>query len=470
MLHPSKNIRERRLPKRSAIAGRTTAGLSGFASYRWPAYRWPAYRWPAYRWYVLALLTLVQTCHGMDRAVVGLVLKPIGDEFHLTGQQLGLLAGLAYGLPFALAAIPFGFAVDRANRKIVLSMALTAWSGATALCAAATGYWSLLAGRAAVGVAEAGGSPTGISILSDYFGSERRATAIGIWYLSAGIGFAIAFFAGGLIVTAHGWRMTFLLASLPGLLLVPILLLTLREPRRGGLDVVEAAPQSSLWPRLRELLSRPGIALGIAAITCIATGIYGMSTWLATFLVVRHGLPLAQAGTIVAIAYGLLGSIGGLGAGWGVDRINARRGGFDPARTARIGAVIPLLTAASGLGAMATGNVHLAIGCIMGAGLFSSSYNGPVNAMIVTQAGPNLRGLAISCVQTSANLIGVGLGTWLIGRISDEVGGRDGLAWGIAAAMLFCVAGGILLLLAARQIRGSQIRASQNFTPDLPRN
>jgi hypothetical protein len=41
----------------------------------------------------------------MDRAVIGLVLKPIGDEFHLSGQQLGLLAGLAYGLPFAIAAI-----------------------------------------------------------------------------------------------------------------------------------------------------------------------------------------------------------------------------------------------------------------------------------------------------------------------------------------------------------------------------
>ena len=393
----------------------------------------------------------------MDRAVIGLVLKPIGDEFHLSGQQLGLLAGLAYGLPFALAAIPFGFAVDRTSRKLLLSGALTAWSGATAACAAATGYWGLLAGRAAVGVAEAGGSPTGISILSDYFGSDKRATAIGIWYLSAGIGFAIAFFAGGLIVASHGWRITFLLASIPGLILVPILLVTLRDPVRGLLDMAEPALKTSLWPRLRELLSRPGMALGIAAITCIATGIYGMSTWLATFLIVRHGLPLAQAGTTVAIAYVLLGSIGGLGAGWGVDQVNARRGGFDPARTALIGSAIPILTAISGLAAMATGNSHVAIGCIMAAGLFSSSYNGPVNAMIVTQAGPNLRGLAISTVQTSANLIGVGLGTWLIGKISDVVGGRNGLAWGIAAAMIFCVFGGIFLLLAARQIKASPI-------------
>ncbi|MCW1402493.1 hypothetical protein OKA06_09190 [Novosphingobium sp. MW5] len=107
------------------------------------------------------------------------------------------------------------------------------------------------------------------------------------------------------------------------------------------------------------------------------------------------------------------------------------------------------------MAAVSLSNGLLATACIMAAGLFSSSYNGPVNAMIVTQAGPNLRGLAISTVQTSANLIGVGFGTWLIGRISDEVGGSGGLAWGIGAAMIFCVLGGLFLLLASLQIKAS---------------
>ena len=53
----------------------------------------------------------------------------------------------------------------------------------------------------------------------------------------------------------------------------------------------------------------------------------------------------------------------------------------------------------------------------------------------------------------SANLIGVGLGAWLIGKVSDVVGGKDGVAWGIGAAMLFCIAGGLLLMMASRQIR-----------------
>ena len=158
----------------------------------------------------------------------------------------------------------------------------------------------------------------------------------------------------------------------------------------------------------------------------------------------------------VAIAYGILGSIGGFGAGWIADWLNARRGGFDPVRTAMFGAVIPFITAASGVAAVASTDVSMVLLFLMIAGFFSASYNGPIYAVIVTAAGPQLRGLAVSAVQMSANLIGVGLGAWLIGKISDIVGGKDGVAWGIGTAMLFCLAGGTLLALASRQIKNSQ--------------
>ncbi|MEH6758596.1 MAG: MFS transporter [Parasphingorhabdus sp.] len=408
-----------------------------------------------YRWYVLAVLTVAQTCHGIDRAVIGLVLKPLGMEFNLSGEQLGLLAGIAYGIPFALAAIPFGYAVDRFNRKNLMTFALAAWSGATALCGAATGFWSLLAGRAGVGVAEAGGSPTGMSLLSDYFGTDKRSTAIGIWYLSSGIGFAIAFFVGGWIVEEYGWRWAFIAAGIPGLMLTPILFTTVREPVRGQQDAPQVHCDAGLRVRLAQLFARPGIAYAIAAITCIATGIYGMSIWLATFLIDSHAFSISRSGLIVAIAYGILGSVGGLVAGWGADRINARRGGFDPAHTALLGSIIPLLTAISGLLAVGVENTNLALAFVMAAGFFSASYNGPIYAVIVTVAGPQLRGLAVSFVQMSANLIGVGLGAWLIGKVSDVVGGKDGVAWGIGAAMLFCIAGGLLLVMASRQIKVS---------------
>ena len=412
-----------------------------------------------YPWYVLGILTLAQTCHGIDRAIIGLVLAPVGREFALSDGQLGILAGFAYGIFFALAALPFGIAVDTRNRRNLMAAALTLWSGATALCSLATGFWTLAIGRAAVGAAEAGGSPTGMSLLSDYFKEDRRATAIGIWYLSSGIGLAIAFIVGGMIVQTVGWRWAFVAAGVPGLVLAPILLLTVREPARGAHDEPAAleGEQLPLRRRIPLLTAQPGLLYCIVAIFLIAAGIYGMSTWLTTFLIRVHGLPIARAGLLIAIAYGGLGSIGGFLAGWVIDLINKKRGGFDPARTALFGATIPLLTAFTGVGTVMLHDLDHMLVLMMTCGFLSASYNGPIYAVIVTIAGPRLRGLAVSLVQLGANLFGVGAGTYLIGAVSDYVGGTAGVAWGIGMAMLFTFSGGLLLLLAARSLRRARV-------------
>lgn len=312
-------------------------------------------------------------------------------------------------------------------------------------------------GRAAVGTAEAAGSPTGMSLISDYFGKDRRATAIGIWYLSSGIGLAIAFVVGGAIVEQWGWRWAFAAAGVPGLLLAPVLFLTVREPPRGGQDgpdevVSDEQQQLSLPARLRLLAARPGLLYCIFAIVMIATGIYGMSTWLSTYLIRVYDVPIGRSGMIIAGAYGGLGSLGGFLAGGAIDWVNRRRNGFEPALTARFGAAIPILTALAGIGMVMVSDYATMLVMLMACGFLSASYNGPIYAVIVTIAGPRLRGLAVSTVQLGANLVGVGAGAYLIGAVSDYVGGVGGVAWGIGAAMLFTFAGGILLLLGARAI------------------
>jgi MFS family permease len=160
---------------------------------------------------------------------------------------------------------------------------------------------------------------------------------------------------------------------------------------------------------------------------------------------------------MVAIAYGILGSIGGFAAGWTADWINRRKGGFEPSRTALFGAIIPFVTALTGIGTVAASDLNITLAFLFACGFFSASYNGPIYAVIVTIAGPKLRGLAVSVVQLGANLIGVGAGAFLIGAISDYVGGRDGVAWGIGAAMLFILWGGVHLLLAARAMRRASV-------------
>ena len=64
----------------------------------------PSVRGDRYRWWVLGILTATQTCQFLDRTIIGVVLPPLKQEFKLTDAQGGLLAGLAFGLAFAVFA------------------------------------------------------------------------------------------------------------------------------------------------------------------------------------------------------------------------------------------------------------------------------------------------------------------------------------------------------------------------------
>ena len=187
-----------------------------------------------YGWYVVSVLLGVYMVHHLDRMVVTLLLDPIGREFQLSDSQLGLLAGLAYAIPFALAGIPLGMLVDRVNRVRLLTVLVTVWSGLTAMAAFATGFWTLLLARVGVAAAESGATPTNVSIISDQLPATRRATALGVYYMGPSLGTIVGFSVAGAVATSYGWRAGFLVAGLPGLLLALLLWRTVREPPRSS--------------------------------------------------------------------------------------------------------------------------------------------------------------------------------------------------------------------------------------------
>jgi len=191
------------------------------------------------RWYALAVFTLVYTMINIDRGILSVMIEPIKKEFHLNDSQVGLLTGIAFALFFGIAGIPFGRWTDRGNRKTVLGVSLLLFSLMTAACGLAGNFVHLLLARMVVGAGEAGGGPTTISMTSDYFPPERRATAISIYYLGSPLGQMITLFFGGMIISAYGWRSGFLAAGGLGLLLLTLIVLTLPEPQRrnqaGGL-------------------------------------------------------------------------------------------------------------------------------------------------------------------------------------------------------------------------------------------
>lgn len=188
------------------------------------------------RTWVLIMAMLVGATSYMDRQILTMLVEPIRREFDLTDQQLGLLTGLAFAMIYTITAIPAARLADRWSRRGVVSIAVATWSVMTMVCGLATNFWQLFLARVGVGFGEAGGSAPMQALLADYFPRRQRGTALSIYLLGAPIGMGLGLAFAGWSVVEYGWRWTFILAGIPGLLIAPLLILTVKEVRAGMAD------------------------------------------------------------------------------------------------------------------------------------------------------------------------------------------------------------------------------------------
>ncbi len=185
-----------------------------------------------YTWYVLALLTCVNTINFIDRNIIFALFEPIKRELDLTDTQLGWL-GSAYIVVFSLAAIPLGILSDLKSRRAVMATGVMLWSAFTGMGGLARRYWQLLVCRSMVGIGEAAYSPAAQALLADYFPLERRAFALGVFWIGVAVGGVLGIWLGGELEHLYGWRAAFLAVGLPGLILATFTAV-LRDPKRGA--------------------------------------------------------------------------------------------------------------------------------------------------------------------------------------------------------------------------------------------
>src|SRR5215217_3864092 len=282
----------------------------------------PGYGTKPYRAYVLGALLAVYTFNFIDRVVIAIIQQPIKAEFGLTDLQLGLLGGPAFAVLYTLLGIPIARLAEKHNRMTILAICLGIWSGMTALCGIATSYTTLLMARIGVSIGEAGCTPPAQSVISDYFPADKRATAISIYALGVPVGSMLAAIGGGFIATAFGWRETFLMLGLPGLLLAIVVKLTIKEPPRAGSTVGVAAP--SFVTAFKVLATKPTfwhVALGSAVASFVG---YGVGQFLNSYLERTHGLSLFNASMLTGAVLGVAAAFGTFFAGWLADRVIQR--------------------------------------------------------------------------------------------------------------------------------------------------
>jgi MFS family permease len=205
-----------------------------------------------YTQWVRLLVLLVTGFSTLDRTMVSILIDEIGAEFSLSDTQLGLLLGPAFGIVYALVTIPLARFADVWVRRTIVGVSLMAWSVFTAGTFFAKSFAFLMVTRMGVGIGEAGGTAPNVSLLSDYLPPQHRARGVSVISIGATLGMGAGMVIGGNIAEAYGWRLAFLLAGVPGMLLAVLYMATVREPVRGASEV---QPDTSERPPLREVFA-----------------------------------------------------------------------------------------------------------------------------------------------------------------------------------------------------------------------
>ena len=180
------------------------------------------------------ILGLVIMIDQVDQNIVRGVVTPLQDDFHLSDFQVGLLLSCFIAVN-GLISVPAGYLADRWNRTRTVGHTIIAWSGITALTAAAWNFPILLGIRSALGFGQAITEPSAASLLADYYPPEQRGTAFSIQQVLLFVGFGLGLGLGGAIGATLGWRAAFLIVGTPGVL-IAIAVYRLREPKRGDGD------------------------------------------------------------------------------------------------------------------------------------------------------------------------------------------------------------------------------------------
>ena len=382
--------------------------------------------------YALLMLTLMYFCLQLDRSIIAIVMGPIKQEFGLTDTQLGFLP-LAFSLVFAVAGIPLGLLSDRGNRRNVIASCLFFFSTMTALCGLVQSYVQLLLVRFGVGAGEAGGGPAAMSMLTDYFPAHQRARAMSIYYLSSPVSMLVLFVVGAWVTTHYGWRMTFLVAGAPGVLIGVLMFLTVPEAPRALAKNTDAA--AGLRATFTFVMRQRALVHLILGILLTALSSASVVIWFIAFLARSHGMPLTQSGWLVGILLGLVSFVGvccgGFLADWlGRDRL---------ARRTQLLAVASLISAPLLLGMLFSPTAAVMTVCFSLWAFTSSIWYGPSYSLIQSLVGPRQRATLASIVYMLTAIVSAGMGPQLVGLFSDvltPVFGQQSLRWALTIAVV----------------------------------
>ncbi len=387
-----------------------------------------------YRNYLLVTLALIYALTFVDRLTLGVVLQDVKNDLNLSDSQLGFLTGIAFALFYFGVGIPISRWADSGNRILIISLSTALWGVAVFICGAVANFGQLLLARTVVAVGEAGCLPSSLSLLSNYFSRHERPRAIALFMQGGTLSLFIGYLISGWLNQFYGWRITFMIVALPGFGLAALAFLTLKEPRLTSI-VTQREAQQARW-KLREVYAalRPNRTFRHLLLFYVVTSLFnwGIVQWQPAFLIRSFGMKTGELGTWSAAACGFGTMIGlYLGGEW------ASRGApNNESLQLRIMAISYSVGGFCSCLIYLSSNRYCAFALMGLWNVAGTMAMGPFFASIQTLVPENMRAVATSVVNLSANLLGLGLGPLLIGTLSDALrplAGNESLRYSLIA-------------------------------------
>ena len=409
-----------------------------------------------YAYFVVGMLMLSYTFAFVDRLSLSLVVDSIRHDLHLNDTQVSALAGFAFVVCFVLFSFPFGRWVDRNSRRNAVALGISLWSLAMIVCGLAGTFWQLFAGRMAVGVGEASVNPAAYSMIPDCFPPHRRGFAMALYSSGAAVGGGSAVYLGSLLLNwaiatkpifplvgqLAPWKILFIGAGIPGLLVAMLFFLIVREPLRRQIGATDAASIKDVVAYVRE--HKRLFILIFVGFSGFAINNYGFTVWGPSYFMRVHHLTVAQVGLLMGLGFGVFGTAGMLLGGFWSDRMIKAGRAEAPIWVCQRVALIqaPFFMAAY---LCPTTVPAVILFCF---GMFTASMVGGLQGTMVQALTPNrMRGQTGALFLTTVNLLGLGVAPTLTALMTDYVfGGPLGTGKSLAVTTSLSLSMAFILL------------------------
>jgi len=178
-------------------------------------------------------------------------------KYNGQGSDFQFLVGPAFIYTFSTSALIMGFALDKFNRPIIMSVGIMVFSVSCILMGIANSFWQLIVLRMGIALGEAVCRPAASSLIAEVFSPDNRGVANGIFSWGVYFGYGMAYIFGIYLseadVLGYGWRAAYVIGGAPGVLISIAIFVTVRDPRQKKEEEKTEGKKTAVISYLKDL-------------------------------------------------------------------------------------------------------------------------------------------------------------------------------------------------------------------------